>query len=68
MSGKNQKSKYQTLYYQWDVMDGMELTVSGRILNNGIEKFQVESTRPTINSYMYGDAKAMSKISILLII
>ena len=60
---KIRKVNDQTLFYQWDVMDGMELTVSGRILNNGIEKFQVEATRPTINSYMYGDAKAISKIS-----
>ena len=35
----------------------------GRILNNGVSKFQVEAIRPTINSYMYGDAKAISKIS-----
>lgn len=60
---KIRKVNDQTLFYQWDMMDGMELTVSGRILNNGIEKFQVEATRPTINSYMYGDAKAISKIS-----
>ena len=43
----------------------MELTASGKILNNEIEKFGVEATRPTINSYMYGDAKAISKISLL---
>ena len=43
----------------------MELTASGRILNNEIEKFGVEAIRPTINSYMYGDAKAISKISLL---
>ena len=60
---KIRKVNDQTLFYQWDMMDGMELTVSGRILNNGIEKFQLEATRPTINSYMYGDAKAISKIS-----
>ena len=41
----------------------MEVTASGRILNNGVRKFQVEAIRPTINSYMYGDAKAISKIS-----
>ena len=60
---KIRKLNNQTLFYQWDVMDGMELTASGRILNKGVEKFQVEATRPTINSYMYGDAKAISKIS-----
>ena len=41
----------------------MELTVSGRKLNNGTEIFGIESVRPTINSYMYADAKAISKIS-----
>ena len=60
---KIRKENNQTLFYQWDVNDGMELTASGRILNKGIEKFGVEGTRPTINSYMYGDAKAISKIS-----
>ena len=60
---KIRKENNQTLFYQWDVNDGMELTASGRILNKGIEKFGVEATRPTINSYMYGDAKAISKIA-----
>ena len=62
---KIRKENNQTLFYQWDVADGMELTASGRILNKGIEKFGVEATRPTINSYMYADAKAISKIAIL---
>ena len=62
---KVRKENNQTLFYQWDVNDGMELTASGRILNKGIEKFGVEATRPTINSYMYGDAKAISKIASL---
>ena len=60
---KIRKENNQTLFYQWDVADGMELTASGRILNKGVEKFGVEGTRPTINSYMYGDAKAISKIA-----
>ncbi len=55
----------KSLFWQYDVNDGMELTASGKILNNEIEKFGVEATRPTINSYMYGDAKAISKISLL---
>ena len=62
---KIRKENDKALFWQWDVSDGMELTVSGRILNQGIEKFGVEATRPTINSYMYGDAKAISKISYL---
>ena len=41
----------------------MEHTVSGRVLNNGIDTFTVSATRPTINSYMYGDAMAISKFA-----
>ena len=62
---KIRKDENKSLFWQYDVNDGMELTVSGRILNKEIEKFSVEATRPTINSYMYGDAKAISKISYL---
>ena len=39
------------LFYQTDNRDGMELSISG----NGL--------RPTINSYMYADAVAISKIA-----
>ncbi len=53
------------LFWQYDINDGMEYTASGRILNREIEKFGVEATRPTINSYMYGDAAAISKISLI---
>lgn len=42
------------LYYQFDVNDGMELMISGH------------GFRPTINSYQYGDAKALAKIAALL--
>ena len=41
----------------------MEYTISGRILNGGVEKSAVDAIRPTINSYMYGDARAISKIA-----
>ena len=61
--GKIRRDEGKSLYFQWDLADGMEVTASGRILNNGVSKFQVEAIRPTINSYMYGDAKAISKIS-----
>ena len=37
----------------------------GRILNDGVEIFQIDATRPTINSYMFADAKAISKIASL---
>ena len=37
--------------------------MSGRILNNGVDTFTVAATRPTINSYMYGDAKAIAKFA-----
>ena len=62
---KIRKDKDKSLFFQWDVADGMEFTVSGRILNEDVRKFGVEATRPTINSYMYGDAQAISKISYL---
>ena len=42
------------LFYQTDNRDGMELSISG----NGL--------RPTINSYMYADALAISKIANIL--
>ncbi|NMA73542.1 MAG: six-hairpin glycosidase [Bacteroidales bacterium] len=45
------------LYWQGDVQDGMEETISG-----GRRK---QYARPTINSYMYANAKALSKIATL---
>ena len=39
------------LFWQYDVRDGMEVAIGG----NGV--------RPTINSYQYGDAVAISKIA-----
>ena len=45
------------LYWQGDVQDGMEESISG-----GRKK---KYARPTINSYMYGNAKALSTIGIL---
>jgi len=43
------------LYWQEDVRDGMEESISG-----GRKK---QYARPTINSYMYGNAKAMAAIN-----
>ena len=45
------------LYWQGDVQDGMEESISG-----GRKK---KYARPTINSYMYGNAKALSLMGIL---
>ncbi|MBP1614474.1 MAG: hypBA2 [Bacteroidetes bacterium] len=45
------------LYWQGDVQDGMEESISG-----GRRK---QYARPTINSYMYGNAKALSTIGLL---
>lgn len=45
------------LYWQGDVQDGMEESISG-----GRKK---KYARPTINSYMYGNAKALSIMGIL---
>lgn len=45
------------LYWQGDVQDGMEESISG-----GRRK---RYARPTINSYMYGNARALSEIALL---
>lgn len=42
------------LFWQTDVKDGMEETISGGR--------RVKNARPTINSYMYGNAMALSKM------
>ena len=60
------REKNNTLFWQYDTADGMEHTASGRILNNGIDAFTVTATRPTINSYMYGDAMAIAKFAQIL--
>ena len=60
---KTRKENNKSLFWQWDEKDGMEYTISGRILNGGVEKSAVDAIRPTINSYMYGDARAISKIA-----
>jgi hypothetical protein len=43
------------LFWQFDVKDGMEESLSGA------RKFR--NARPTINSYMFGNAQALSKIA-----
>ncbi len=51
-----------TLFWQFDNRDGMEFTASGRIIK-GEKNGWVAATRPTINSYMYGDARAIARIA-----
>lgn len=46
------------LFWQNDVKDGMEESISGSRRD--------QNQRPTINSYMYGNAVALDKISVLL--
>jgi len=43
------------LFWQYDVRDGMEEQISGGR--------KVKNARPTINSYMFGNAQAISKIA-----
>ncbi|MEO7309965.1 MAG: glycosyl hydrolase family 65 protein [Chitinophagaceae bacterium] len=45
------------LFWQTDVKDGMEETISGGRRD--------KNARPTINSYMYGNANALEKIALL---
>ena len=50
------------LFWQVDGKEGMEVSVSGRILNNGTPIGDMTGIRPSMNSYMYGDAKAIAAI------
>lgn len=45
------------LFWQYDVRDGMEESLSG--------SRHEKNARPTINSYMYGNAKALAKIALI---
>jgi hypothetical protein len=51
---KEEKGLPNGLFWQFDVRDGMEETISG-----GRKE---KNERPSINSYMYGNAKALSQI------
>jgi hypothetical protein len=51
------------LYWQVDGADGMEVSVGGQIDNNGIPAHGYKGIRPTINSYIYGDAKALAALT-----
>lgn len=48
-------STRQTLYWQYDVRDAMEETISGGR--------REKNARPSINSYMYGNAMAIARIA-----
>jgi len=51
------------LFWQNDNMDGMELSAGGRVIDKGKDELSTLAIRPTINSYMYGDAKAIAEIA-----
>jgi len=55
---ESQRQTKTGLFWQFDVKDGMEESISG--------SRKAENRRPSINSYMYGNAIAMEQIAILL--
>ncbi len=48
------------LFWQVDDRDGMEVSVSGHLLFARDSTSGMAATRPTINSYMYGDSRALA--------
>jgi hypothetical protein len=56
----------ERLFWQIDDRDGMEFGASGRIINQGKIQGGTAAVRPTINSYMYGDAMAIAALAELL--
>lgn len=52
---EEQRKEKNGMYWQYDVRDAMESSISGGRHEKNI--------RPTINSYMYGNAVALSKLS-----
>jgi len=54
---EKEKRTESGLFWQYDVRDGMEEQISGGR--------KVKNLRPTINSYMYGNARALSAIAAL---
>jgi Mannosylglycerate hydrolase MGH1-like glycoside hydrolase domain/Glycosyl hydrolase family 65, C-terminal domain len=51
---ENEQKLLNGLYWQYDIKDGMEESISGGR--------NVKNMRPTINNYMYGNAVALAKI------
>jgi len=56
----------ERLFWQIDDRDGMEFGASGRIINQGRQQGSTAAIRPTINSYMYGDAMAIATLAGLI--
>lgn len=54
---ENERQLESGLFWQHDVKDGMEESVSGGR--------REENMRPSINSYMYGNARAIARIAVL---
>lgn len=52
---EEERRRLDGLFWQYDVKDGMEESLSGGR--------REKNARPTINSYMYGNAKAIAKIA-----
>lgn len=55
MQWEEEKQLKNGMFWQYDVRDGMEESIGGGR--------HVKNTRPTINSYMYGNAKALAKMA-----
>ncbi len=55
---EKEKKMKDGMFWQYDVRDGMEESIGGGR--------HVKNTRPTINSYMYGNAKALSKMAAIV--
>lgn len=51
------------LFWQSDGADGMEVSVGGQLDNNGKQAHGYKGIRPSINSYMYGDARAIAALA-----
>lgn len=54
---ESERMQNDGLFWQYDVRDGMEESISGGR--------RVKNVRPTINSYMVGNAKAIASIALL---
>ncbi len=60
---KRNRKDSTRLFWQYDSHDGMEVSAGGRLLNNGDPIAAMQAIRPTINSYMYGDARAIAAMA-----
>ena len=60
---KIRRDTLNILFWQNNNQEGMEFSVSGRVLNSGVPIWGVPAIRPSMNSYMYGDAIAIASIA-----